>query len=86
MTDLLILGDCKPDVLVAGRDALPVYGRQEKQVAGMSLVIGGSAAITAVAAARLGLRVALAVSGIMTLGIGLYPEPFLRLAQTSLMP
>jgi NADH-quinone oxidoreductase subunit N len=31
-----------------------------------------------------GLRVALAVSGILTLGIGLYPEPFLRLAQTSL--
>lgn len=33
----------------------------------------------------LGLRVALAVSGIMTLGIGLYPEPFLRLAQSSLV-
>jgi len=32
-----------------------------------------------------GLRVALAVSGILTLGIGLYPEPFLRLAQTSLL-
>jgi NADH-quinone oxidoreductase subunit N len=31
-----------------------------------------------------GLRVALAVTGILTLGIGLYPEPFLRLAQTSL--
>jgi NADH-quinone oxidoreductase subunit N len=33
----------------------------------------------------LGLRVALAVSGILTLGIGLYPEPFLRLAETSLL-
>jgi NADH-quinone oxidoreductase subunit N len=33
----------------------------------------------------LGLRVALAVSGILTLGIGLYPEPFLRLAGTSLL-
>jgi len=32
-----------------------------------------------------GLRVALAVSGILTLGIGLYPEPFLRLAETSLL-
>jgi NADH-quinone oxidoreductase subunit N len=32
-----------------------------------------------------GLRVALAVSGILTLGIGLYPEPFLRLAQTSVL-
>ena len=33
----------------------------------------------------LGLRVALAVTGILTLGIGLYPEPFLRLAGTSLL-
>jgi len=33
-----------------------------------------------------GLRVALAVSGILTLVIGIYPEPFLRLAQASLMP
>jgi NADH-quinone oxidoreductase subunit N len=32
-----------------------------------------------------GLRVALAVSVVLTLGIGLYPEPFLRLAQTSLL-
>ena len=30
-----------------------------------------------------GLRVALGVSGLLTLVIGLYPEPFLRLAQTS---
>ena len=30
-----------------------------------------------------GLRVALAVTGVMTVAIGLYPEPFLRLAQTS---
>jgi hypothetical protein len=29
--------------------------------------------------------VALAVSGVLTLVIGIYPEPFLRLAQTSLM-
>ena len=32
----------------------------------------------------LGMRVALAVSFVLTLGIGLYPEPFLRLAGTSL--
>jgi NADH-quinone oxidoreductase subunit N len=31
-----------------------------------------------------GLRVALAATGVLTLGIGLYPEPFLRLAETSL--
>jgi len=28
---------------------------------------------------------ALVVSGVLTLGIGIYPEPFLRLAQTSLL-
>jgi len=32
-----------------------------------------------------GLRLALAVTGIMTLGIGIYPQPFLSMAQTSLM-
>lgn len=37
----------------------PAFGQAEKLVDGMSLMIGGSAAITAVAAARLGLRVAL---------------------------
>ena len=35
-------------------------------------------------ATSVGLRVALAVSGVLTLAIGVYPEPFLRLAQTSL--
>jgi NADH-quinone oxidoreductase subunit N len=32
-----------------------------------------------------GLRVALALSGLLTLAIGIYPEPFLRLAQVSLL-
>jgi sugar/nucleoside kinase (ribokinase family) len=57
--DLVVLGDCNPDVLVTGDDVTPSFGQQEKLVGGISLVIGGSAAITAVAAARLGLRVAL---------------------------
>jgi sugar/nucleoside kinase (ribokinase family) len=57
--DLVVVGDCNPDVLVAGDDVTPAFGQREKLVATMSLVIGGSAAITAVAAARLGLRVAL---------------------------
>jgi NADH-quinone oxidoreductase subunit N len=35
-------------------------------------------------ATSLGLRFALAFTGIATLAIGIYPEPFLRLAQTSL--
>ena len=57
--DLVVIGDCNPDVLVLGDDVTPAFGQQEKLVDGISLVIGGSAAITAVAAARLGLRVAL---------------------------
>jgi sugar/nucleoside kinase (ribokinase family) len=57
--DLVVVGDCNPDVLVLGDDVTPAFGQQEKLVGSVSLVIGGSAAITAVAAARLGLRVAL---------------------------
>jgi sugar/nucleoside kinase (ribokinase family) len=60
--DLVVLGDCNPDVLVLSDDVDPAFGQQEKLVDGISLVIGGSAAITAVAAARLGLRVALAAA------------------------
>ncbi|HEY1915629.1 MAG TPA: sugar kinase [Streptosporangiaceae bacterium] len=57
--DLVVLGDCNPDVIVLGGDVTPAFGQQEKLVGSMRLVIGGSASITAVAAARLGLRVAL---------------------------
>ncbi|HEX3493494.1 MAG TPA: PfkB family carbohydrate kinase [Streptosporangiaceae bacterium] len=57
--DVVILGDCNPDVLVVGGDVTPAFGQEEKLVGSVSLVIGGSAAITAVAAARLGLSVAL---------------------------
>ncbi len=57
--DLVVVGDCNPDVLVLGDDVTPVFGQQEKLVPSMSLVVGGSASITAVAAARLGLSVAL---------------------------
>jgi sugar/nucleoside kinase (ribokinase family) len=60
--DLLVLGDCNPDVLVRGDDLTPQFGQQEKLVDAVSLVVGGSAAITAVAAARLGLRVRLAAA------------------------
>src|SRR5216683_7934203 len=57
--DLVVVGDCNPDVLVLGDDVTPAFGQQEKLVPSMSLVVGGSASITAVAAARLGLTVAL---------------------------
>jgi NADH-quinone oxidoreductase subunit N len=36
-------------------------------------------------ASSVGLRFALAVSGVLTLAIGVYPEPFIRMAQTSLL-
>jgi sugar/nucleoside kinase (ribokinase family) len=57
--DLVVIGDCNPDVLVLSDDVTPMFGQQEKLVRSMSLVVGGSASITAVAAARLGLSVAL---------------------------
>ena len=57
--DLVVVGDCNPDVLVLGGDVTPSFGQQEKLVEAISLVVGGSAAITAVAAARLGLSVGL---------------------------
>jgi sugar/nucleoside kinase (ribokinase family) len=57
--DLVVVGDCNPDVLVLGEDVTPSFGQREKLVDSVSLVVGGSAAITAVAAARLGVRVAL---------------------------
>ena len=57
--DLVVVGDCNPDVLVLGGDVTPGFGQEEKLVDSMSLVVGGSASITAVAAARLGLSVAL---------------------------
>ena len=40
---------------------------------------------TAPLASSLGLRVAVVVTGILTLGIGVYPEPFLNFAQLSIM-
>jgi sugar/nucleoside kinase (ribokinase family) len=57
--DLLVIGDCNPDILVMGGDVTPAFSQQEKLVDSMALVVGGSASITAIAAARLGLRVAL---------------------------
>jgi len=43
------------------------------------------AAETPPLASSLGVRVALVVTGVLTLGIGIYPEPFLRMAQITLM-
>jgi NADH-quinone oxidoreductase subunit N len=45
----------------------------------------GEQAEKAAPASSFGLRLALGVTGVLTLLIGVYPEPFLRMAQTSLM-
>lgn len=57
--DLLVVGDVNPDVIVAAPGLIPEFGQVEQLVDSASLVMGGSAAITAVGAARLGLRVGL---------------------------
>jgi len=56
--DLLVLGDCNPDLLLTGAPAAE-FGQRERIVEDAKLVIGGSGAITACGAARLGLRTGL---------------------------
>lgn len=55
--DLLVVGDVNPDVIV--RDADPAFDQHEEIVSSIEMTIGGSASIMAMAAARLGLRVAI---------------------------
>jgi sugar/nucleoside kinase (ribokinase family) len=57
--DLLVLGDANPD-LILGVNAAPTFGQVETIVEDAALVLGGSGAILACGAARLGLSVALA--------------------------
>ena len=59
MFDLLVIGDCNPDLLVAAADVVPEFGQREKLVETGRLLVGGSASIFACGAARLGLAVAL---------------------------
>jgi sugar/nucleoside kinase (ribokinase family) len=56
--DLVILGDVNPDLVLRGGDVVPAFGQAERLVDEATLTVGGSGAITACAAARLGLRVA----------------------------
>ena len=55
--DLLVVGDANPDVIVSGAPEHPSFGHEELVERG-ELVLGGSGAITACGAARLGLRTA----------------------------
>ena len=56
--DLLVLGDVNPDIVLTG-DVEPAFGQAERLVDEARLTIGGSGAIVACGAARLGLRVAM---------------------------
>ena len=58
--DLLVVGDVNADLVLRGGDLVPAFGQREQLVDSASLVLGGSGAIVAAGAARLGLRVAMA--------------------------
>ena len=58
--DLLVLGDANPDLVLRGGQVTPAFGQAERLVDHAQLAVGGSGAILACGAARLGLRVAFA--------------------------
>jgi ribokinase len=58
--DLLVVGDVNADLVLRGGDLVPAFGQREQLVDHAELVLGGSGAIVAAGAARLGLRVAMA--------------------------
>lgn len=58
--DLLVVGDANPDVVLSGVPRELAFGQRERLVDSGALTLGGSAAITACGAARLGLRTAFA--------------------------
>jgi sugar/nucleoside kinase (ribokinase family) len=56
--DLLVVGDANPDVVVHGAPEALTFGQAEREVSSATLTLGGSGALVAHAAARLGLRTA----------------------------
>lgn len=58
--DLLVVGDCNPDLVLSGADLRPRFGQGESWVEEAELVVGGTSSITACGAARLGLHTAMA--------------------------
>ena len=58
--DILVLGDANPDLVLIGETVVPAFGQAERLVNDARMVVGGSGAIFACGAARLGLRVAFA--------------------------
>jgi sugar/nucleoside kinase (ribokinase family) len=57
--DLLVVGDLNADLVLRGGDVVPAFGQREQLVDHAELVLGGSGAIVAVGAAKLGLDVAM---------------------------
>ncbi|MFD0413434.1 carbohydrate kinase family protein [Streptomyces sp. NPDC127108] len=58
--DLLVIGDANPDVILGPLTGPLAFGQREQLTETGTLVLGGSAAIMACGAARLGLKVAFA--------------------------
>jgi sugar/nucleoside kinase (ribokinase family) len=56
--DLLVVGDANPDVVMSGAPRELPFGQREQLVAAGAIALGGSGAITACGASRLGLRTA----------------------------
>jgi sugar/nucleoside kinase (ribokinase family) len=56
--DVVVLGDANPDLVMRTDELVAATGQREVLVEGASLTVGGSGAIFACGAARLGLRVA----------------------------
>jgi sugar/nucleoside kinase (ribokinase family) len=54
--DVVVVGDCNPDIVLRGADVRPEFGQHEKLVPDAVVGIGGSGSITACACARVGLR------------------------------
>jgi sugar/nucleoside kinase (ribokinase family) len=63
MVDLLVIGDANPDVIVGPLTEPLAFGQHEQLVDAGVLTLGGSGAIMACGAARLGLSVAIAGRG-----------------------
>jgi sugar/nucleoside kinase (ribokinase family) len=56
--DLVVLGDVNPDVILRGAPEALTFGQAEREIESATMTLGGSGALTAHAAARLGLRTA----------------------------
>ena len=56
--DLLVVGEINPDIIVSDADPSPRFGQAERRVEAIVMAPGSSTVLTALAAARLGLRTA----------------------------